>query len=49
MKILSRIGKGMLALVAVIMLVLVARGLMDAKVDYDVSTAGVSIPNYTTV
>ena len=49
MKILSRIGKGILALVVVLMLVLVARGLMDAKVDYDVSTTGVSIPKYTTV
>ena len=49
MKVLSRIAKGFLALIVIIVVMLVARGLVDAKVDYDVSTTGVSIPGFTAV
>ena len=49
MKILAWIVKVALAFVLIIALIISARGLMDARVDYDVSTAGVSIPQYTAI
>ena len=49
MKMLSRIVKVAFAIVLVIALIISTRGLMDARVDYDVSTAGVSIPQYTAI
>ncbi len=38
-----------IGLVAVIMLAVTVISLLDARIDYDVSTAGVSIPQYTAV
>ncbi len=49
MKILGLVAKIALALVVVIGLAVTVRGIMDARIDYDVSTAGVSIPQYTAV
>jgi hypothetical protein len=49
MKIVKRMAKGILALIILLVVMLVARGIMDARVDYDVSTDGISIPMYTTV
>jgi hypothetical protein len=49
MQFLKLILKVVVVLVVIVMLMLVARGIMDARVDYDVSTAGVSIPQYTAV
>ena len=47
MKLLRRIGIVAGALVLLMVLVISTRGIMDARVDYDVSTEGVSIPRYT--
>lgn len=49
MKILKLIVKSLMVLVVLVMLMVGARGLMDARVDYEVSTKGVSIPQYTAV
>ncbi len=49
MRMLGRILKVLVVLVVLMMGMLIVRGIMDARVDYDVSTAGVSIPTYDTV
>ena len=49
MKILVRTVKVILALVVVMMGILMFQGVMDARVDYDVSTAGVNIPQYDAI
>ena len=49
MKLLRLVAKVAAALVVVIMLGVTVRSIMDARIDYDVSTAGVSIPQYTAV
>ena len=49
MNVVRKIGKGMLALVVLMLVMLVVRGLMDARVDYDVTTAGLSIPQYDSI
>lgn len=49
MKIVRRTIVGMIALVGVMIVILVVRGLMDARVDYVVSTAGVNIPKFHAV
>lgn len=49
MKWLKRIVKGMLLLVVLILVMVVGMSLLDQRIDYDVSTAGVEIPKYTTV
>lgn len=49
MKVLTLLIKGVLILLAAMVLLLITRGLLDARVDYDVSTAGVAIPTYTAV
>ena len=49
MKILILIGKIFLGLVVIVVLAVTVRSTMDARIDYDVSIAGVSIPQYTAV
>jgi len=49
MKIVSLIIKSLVALVALVALMVGGRGLMDSRVDYDVSTDGVSIPQYLAI
>ncbi len=49
MKFVVLLAKIVLALVVIVLLVVSVRSIMDAKVDYDVSTAGVSIPQYTAI
>ena len=49
MKLVILILKIALALVAIVVLVVTGRGIMDARVDYDVSMDGVSIPQYTAI
>jgi len=49
MKILGLVAKVALALVVLIGLLVTVRSIMDARIDYDVSTAGVSIPQYTAI
>ena len=49
MKLVKKIAKILLALVLAIMIAVTVRGIMDARIDYDVSTAGVSIPQYTAI
>jgi hypothetical protein len=47
MKIIKNLIKFTLFLVAMIAILVVVRSFMDARVDYEVSTAGVDIPTYT--
>lgn len=49
MKIVIRTGKTILVLMVLMAVMLVARGMMDARVDYDVSTDGVTIPQFAAV
>ena len=49
MKQLGLVAKIALGFVVVLMLAVTGRNIIDAKIDYDVSTAGVSIPQYTAV
>ncbi len=49
MKILKLIAKIVICLVVIVVQAVTVRGIMDARIDYDVSTAGVSIPQYTAV
>lgn len=49
MRILKRIAKIVLTVVVLIFVALTVMSKMDARVDYDVSTAGVAIPTYTAV
>ena len=49
MKAVSRIIKSVLTLLMLVVVMVVIHGIMDARVDYDVSTDGVNIPRYTAV
>ncbi len=49
MKLVILIAKIALALAVFVVLVVTGRGIMDARVDYDVSMDGVSIPQYTAI
>jgi len=49
MKFVKRIVKIVIALVAALLMAVTVISLLDARIDYDVSTAGVSIPQYTAV
>lgn len=49
MKVFTLLLKGVLIVLVAMVLMLVTRGLLDARVDYDVSTAGVVIPTFTAV
>ena len=47
MKIVKILIKTVLALVLILMLLVTVRGLKNARVKYDVSTQGVTIPTFT--
>ena len=49
MKIIAWIIKGTLTVLVLVALLLIVRGFSDARIDYDVSTEGVSIPQYTAI
>ena len=49
MKFIAWIIKGTLSVLVLVALVLIVRGFSDARIDYDVSTDGVSIPQYTAI
>jgi hypothetical protein len=49
MKILSLALKGIAILIALMMLLVLGHAILDAKIDYDVSTNGVAIPGFTAV
>lgn len=49
MRIVGLVIKSVLVLVVLVAIIIGARGIMDARVDYDVSTDGVVIPRYAAV
>ena len=49
MRVLSLTVKGVLVLLVLLAVLITVRGLMDARIPYDVSTDGVNIPQFTVV
>ena len=49
MRVLSRIGLGLLLAVVLLMIFVVVRFRLDAQIDYDVSTQGVEIPTFSRI
>ena len=49
MKFIAWIIKGTLTVLVLVALLLIVRGFSDARIDYNVSTEGVSIPQYTAI
>ena len=49
MRVLSLTAKGVLVLLVLLAVLITVRGLMDARIPYDVSTDGVNIPQFTVV